>query len=71
MTLDKYQPPAEYLTLRQAQERLGVSKTKAWQLVRDGSLPVHADPRDRRVKLVRVEDVERLLQPQPMASRGR
>ena len=65
MTPDKYQPPAGYLTLKQAQERLGVSKMKAWQLARTGRLPVHADPRDGRVKLVRAEDVERMMQPVP------
>jgi excisionase family DNA binding protein len=66
MMPDKYQPPDGFLTLRQAQERLSVSKTKVWQLARDGRLPVHTDPRDGRVKLVRVADVERLMQPQPV-----
>ncbi len=65
MTPDKYQPPAGYMTLKQAQERLGVSKTKAWQLARAGRLPAHTDPRDGRVKLVRAEDVERMMQPVP------
>jgi excisionase family DNA binding protein len=68
MTPDKYQPPEGYLTLRQAQERLGVSKTKAWQLARDGLLPIHTDPRDGRVKLVRAEDVERFAQPRPVGA---
>ncbi len=65
MVRGSYQPPAGYMTLKQAQERLGVSKTKAWQLARDGALPVHRDPRDQRVKLVRIEDVDRLTQPRP------
>jgi predicted site-specific integrase-resolvase len=58
-----YRPPDGFLTLAQARERLGISRMKAWAWAKEGVLPVYEDPRDKRVKLVRVEDVERLAQP--------
>jgi hypothetical protein len=57
--------PEGYVTLAEAGERLGISKTKAWSLARSGALKVFDDPRDGRVKLVRLEDVERLAKPRP------
>ena len=63
MPTGRYQPPDGYLTLAQARERLAVSHTKVWMMVKDGTLRVYEDPRDRRVKLVRAEDVEALARP--------
>jgi excisionase family DNA binding protein len=51
---------AETVTMREAAERLGVSNTKIWRLVKDGVLPVQRNPLDGRQKLVRVADLERL-----------
>jgi hypothetical protein len=47
----------ERITLTDAAARLGVSHTKMWQLVRDGTLRVEHNPLDRREKLVRVTDL--------------
>ncbi len=60
-----YKPPEGFLTLAQAQERLGVSRTKIWEMANDGTFEVFEDPRDRRYRLVRVEDVENLGRPRP------
>jgi excisionase family DNA binding protein len=61
-----YRAPAGFLTLAEARRRLGISHTKIWMLVKQGVLTAYEDPRDRRVKLVRVEDIDRLSQPRPM-----
>ena len=58
-----YQPPAGFLTMAQAQEQLRVSKPTLQRMVRAGRLEVYEDQRNRRVRLLRVEDVERLAQP--------
>jgi excisionase family DNA binding protein len=60
-----YQPPEGYLTLTEARERLGISKTTMHQRVRTGLLTTYRDQRDRRTRLVKVEDVERMAQPMP------
>jgi excisionase family DNA binding protein len=60
---ESYTPPAGFLTMAQAQERLGVSKATMQRRVRDGVLEAYEDPRDNRVKLVKAEDVDRLRQP--------
>ena len=46
------------MTLGAARDRLGVSKPKMAQLVRDGVFPVYINPLDRREKLVRWDEVE-------------
>jgi excisionase family DNA binding protein len=61
----RYQPPDGYLTMTQAQERLGVSKLTFIRLVRRAGLPTHRDHRDTRVRLVKITDVDRLLEPVP------
>lgn len=60
-----YQAPAGYLTLRQAQERLGVSKATVIRMTQDGRLATYRDQRDKRVRLAKVVDVERLAKPVP------
>ncbi len=64
----EYRPPAGFLTMRQAQERLGVSKATFQRIVRRRALVTHLDPRDTRVKLVKAEDVEQLTRPVPTGS---
>jgi len=51
------------VTLTQAQERLGVSRFKITQWVKEGKLPIFQSELDRREKLVRVSDLERLTRP--------
>jgi excisionase family DNA binding protein len=58
-----YKPPEGFLTMAQAQARLGVSKATAQRIVRDAKLPAYADPRNKRVRLFKVADVERLTEP--------
>ena len=48
--------------LMEAAERLGVSPMTVRRLVREGTLQVHANPLDKRQKLVDVTEVERLRQ---------
>lgn len=55
--------PHEFITLGEAQQRLGVSRFKVRQLVKEGKLPVFQSERDRREKLVRVRDVDAVAQP--------
>lgn len=58
-----YRPPDGYVTLGQAQERLRVSKATIHRMVRSGKLATYEDPRNARVKLVKVTDIEALEQP--------
>lgn len=51
---------SEWLTATQARELLGVSKGKFTELVKSGVLTTRASELDRRVRLVKREDVERL-----------
>jgi excisionase family DNA binding protein len=46
--------------MKEAARILGVSNAKMWRLVKGGELPAHPNPLDRREKLVRREDLERL-----------
>lgn len=64
MARKKYRgPPEGYLTLMQAGRRLGVAKATVQRMARDGRLPTYRDLRDKRVRLVKAEDVERLMRP--------
>ena len=65
MAVAKYRPPEGYLTMAQAQERLGISKVTFHRLVRRADLPTHRDHRDSRVRLLRTIDVDRLMEPVP------
>ena len=56
----------EFVTMREAQQILGVSKFKMWQLVRDGELTAYQSPVDRRQKLIRRSDLEALRRPAPI-----
>lgn len=51
----------QLIKVTQAQKLLGVSKKKMASLIVEGVLPYEADILDKRVKLLRVTDVERLL----------
>ncbi len=46
--------------MREAARILGVSNAKIWRLVRDGVLATSQNPLDRREKLIRRDDLERL-----------
>ena len=63
-------PPGGYATMGEAQRRLGVSKVTMVKIVRDASIRTYRDPRNGRVRLLRLEDVERLTRPVPEDSEG-
>lgn len=52
-----------YIPLKEARELLGVSRTKIWNLVKDGTLKKYEDPLDKRKTLVLRADVEKLKRP--------
>ena len=53
----------EFMTLKEAQEYLCVSKAKMSRLAK--SLVVYEDPRDKRKRLLKTADVEAFRQPRP------
>ncbi|MCI1255136.1 MAG: helix-turn-helix domain-containing protein [Corynebacterium provencense] len=55
----------KYLTYQQAAQALGVHPGSVGRWVSQGLLDSHVDIRDRRRRLVAVEDVERLAHPTP------
>lgn len=57
--------PEDYVTMKEAQELLGVSNQKMWRLVRDGVLEAIRSPLDGRVKLIRRSDLDALLDLRP------
>jgi predicted DNA-binding protein (UPF0251 family) len=59
MTNDKQQ--RETLTLTEAQELLGVSRSTLWRILKTYQLQTLTDILDTRVKLVRKSDIERVL----------
>ena len=60
---ENYQPPDGFVTVGAAQRQLGVSKVTIVKIVKDAGIPTYRDPRNGRVRLLRVSDVERLTQP--------
>lgn len=55
----------EFVSMREAQEILGVSNFTVWQMVKDGRLPTFRSELDRRKKLIRRSDLEALRAPKP------
>jgi excisionase family DNA binding protein len=66
MLKGQYRPPDGYLTTTQAAERLGIHAMSIRRMVKAGRLKTYADPRNGVVRLVKIEDIERLEQPVPM-----
>ena len=54
-----------YLTLQEAAELAGVSRVKLWRMARAGELQTYVDPRDKRVRLIRRDELEAALRPVP------
>ena len=61
----------EYVTMTEAQEILGVSRFKIWQLVKEGRLQTFRSELDRRQKLIRRADLEALRRPRPTPEEGK
>jgi hypothetical protein len=51
----------EYLTVAEAKHLLHVSRNKMGELIRLGILPTEPNPLDRRSKLIKRMDVEKLI----------
>jgi excisionase family DNA binding protein len=60
-----YQPPEGYLTMEGAAERLGVSLVTMRKAVREAGIGTFRDNLNRRVRLVKLADVEQLRAPVP------
>lgn len=60
----------DLIRFSEAQERLGISKSKMARIAKRGLFPIYSNPLDRREKLVRWSEVESSLQPsrQPEAN---
>ncbi len=56
----------QFVTITEAQRRAGVSLGTLRDRVRRGEIVVHTNPRDRRSRLVAVDDLERLMTPRPI-----
>lgn len=56
----EYELPAGYITADAARDRLKITKQRMATLLRDGALTYKRFPRDQRIKLVAIADVERL-----------
>ena len=52
----------QLIKVTEAQRMLGVSKKKMASLLAEGTLLFELDPLDKRVKLVKFADVERLME---------
>lgn len=63
MVDDGYRPPEGFMTMAQAQARLGVSKPTLSRMVHRGELETFRDPRNRRVRLVKIDAVDQLTRP--------
>jgi len=57
------QTPDGYLTMAEARARLGVSKVTMARIVKAAGAQTYEDPRDARIKLLKVEDVEQMGRP--------
>ena len=56
-----------FVTLAEAAGRLGISGRSLRRRILAGELTAWTCPRDRRTKLVKADDVERLATPRPIA----
>jgi hypothetical protein len=59
------QTPEGFLTMAEARSQLGVSKVTMAKMVKAAGVETYQDPRDARIKLLKVEDVERMGRPVP------
>lgn len=52
----------DFYTMTEARKLLRIGKNKMWRLVNGGTLEVIPNPLDKRNKLVRRADIDKLLQ---------
>jgi len=60
---------ADFVTMREAQEELGVSNYTIWRMVREGELTAYQSPLDRRRKMIRRADLDKLRELRPIDRR--
>ena len=65
MQIQQEEGGEEFLTVKEARDYLGTTKAKMARLLKEGHLPVYDNPLDRRVKLIRRADLDRLKVPRP------
>lgn len=53
------------ITIREARERLGISRVTMARLVKEGHFTIYDNPLDKREKLIPEAEVERVRRPQP------
>ena len=53
----------DFLTMTDAAKYLGISKVTLWRRIRDGALPVYASDVNRRERLVKRADLDRVRAP--------
>jgi excisionase family DNA binding protein len=53
----------EYMTLTEAAAALGISRATIWRRIQAGEIAAFQSQQDRRQRLVRRSDVERMLKP--------
>ncbi len=58
--------PERFVTVTEAKRRVGLSAPTWCERVRRGEIVLYSNPRDRRSRLVAVEDLDRLMTPQPL-----
>jgi hypothetical protein len=58
----------EYLTFSGASKHSGLNRATIRRRVEEGVLPVYLSPADRRRRLVKVSDLDRLMEPVPVQS---
>lgn len=61
---------AATLSLTEAQERLGVSRGTLWRIIRRYKIDTFNDVLDSRIKRVRINDIEHVLEEANRVRRG-
>jgi excisionase family DNA binding protein len=59
---------SEFVTMQDAARLLGIGRMTLWRRVKEGALTVYESPSNRRVRLVKRSDVERLRMPVVVAT---
>lgn len=62
-------PPAGFVFAEPVREQMGVSLPTFYRRIKERGLILYGHPRDRRSKLLRDEDAQNLLSPQPSKRR--